>query len=309
MQELVTSIAERVAEEIKNVAVGEQVEAAEQAATRAEQAADRAEASVANALNGYATEQYVDDAIASVDVTEQLKDYALTTYVDEQIASVDVSEQLVDYALVENVYSKTDADAKLMATLTEGEYATKTDISTAISEADISGKLENYYKKEETYNKDEVDTALKNVSVDLTGYATEKYVTDKAKDLSDSIDVNKKDISTLNKTVSGLQSDVSSIDKSPRLTYDVVYNDTEDPDVGENVFVFYEIENEGEENEKKNPKQKFTIVGGSGSATSSALKIGYVTTSPYVVRANDRALITYTFSGIVQKLTATVQTM
>jgi len=72
----------------------------------------------------------------------------------------------------------------------------------------------------------------------------------------------------------------------------------ENPDVGENVFVFYEIENEGKENEVKEAKKKFTIVGGGGgSATSSSLKIGYVTTSPLVVTTSDEAIIKYTFSG------------
>ena len=52
------------------------------------------------------------------------------------------------------------------------------------------------------------------------------------------------------------------------------------------------------ENEVKEAKKKFTIVGGSGgSATSSSLKIGYVTTSPLVVTTSDEAIIKYTFSG------------
>ena len=64
------------------------------------------------------------------------------------------------------------------------------------------------------------------------------------------------------------------------------------------IFLFYEIENEGKENEKKEAKKKFTIVGGSGgSASGSTLKIGYITTSPLVVTTNDKAVIKYTFSG------------
>ena len=97
MQELVTDIAEKVADEIKNVAVGEQVAAAENAAIRAESAADSAEQTVTNALVGYATEEYVNAAVDGVDVTEQLNDYALITYVDDAVASVDVTEQLESY--------------------------------------------------------------------------------------------------------------------------------------------------------------------------------------------------------------------
>ena len=110
LQELVTDIAEQVAEEIKNVAVGEQVVAAENAATRAEIAANNAEQTVSNALNGYATEEYVQTEIGKVDVSEQLQDYATIEYVgeqvqtlEEQIQSIDITEQLDDYALKTDV--------------------------------------------------------------------------------------------------------------------------------------------------------------------------------------------------------------
>ena len=289
MQELITDVAEKVADEIKNVAVGEQVTAAENASAEAEQHASSAKQYAENASSA-----------ATTAVNTALRDYATKVYVDEAVASVDVSEQLQSYVLTstleENYYTKTDTEQRVSNILED--YATKEDVSTAITEADITSKLENYYTKDETYNKTEIDSALDNVSVDLTGYATEKFVTDKTDILSGVVSTNAEDISTLSKTVGDLQSDVSSIDKSPRLTYDVVYNDTEDEDVGENVFVFYEIENEGKENEVREAKKKFTIVGGSGGGgTSSSLKIGYVTASPLVVTVDDTAIIKYTFSG------------
>ena len=299
IQELVSDVAKTVAEEIAGVTVGEQVERAEDAAARAESAAANAERSVENALNGYATEAYVQSEIGKVDVSGQLQDYALKTYVDEAVKGVDVTEQLESYVktsdLETNYYNRTEADESVATTL-EG-YATKDDVATAISEADISSKLEDYYKKTETYNKEEIDDKVANVSVDLTGYATEKFVTDKTDALSSSISANTENISSLSKTVGDLQGDVNSIDKSPRLTYDVIYNDVENPDVGENVFVFYEIENEGKENEVREAKKKFTIVGGSGGGGSSSLKISYVTTSPVITTVNDKVLIKYNFSG------------
>ena len=285
LQELVTDIAEKVADEIKNVAVGEQVAAAENAAASAEQSANNARQYAENAssaaieavntvLFNYATKQYVNDAVASVDVTEQLAEYIKTSDLED------------------NYYNKTETEQRVSDILED--YATKEDVISAIESAD----LDSYYKKTETYSKTEVDGLLENVNVDLTGYATEKFVTDKTDILSGSINTNTEGISSLSKTVGELQSDVNSIDKSPRLTYDVVYNDTEDEDVGENVFVFYEIENEGKENEVREAKKKFTIVGGSGGGgTSSSLKIGYVTTSPLVVTVDDKAIIKYTFSG------------
>lgn len=289
IQELITDVAEKVANEIKDVAVGEQVEAAEEAAASAEEYAASAK-------------QYAEDAsTAATDaVNAALAGYATTDYVDDAVASVDVSNQLANYVqtsvLEENYYNKTETEQRI-ATVLE-DYATKDDVAGAITDADISDKLNDYYKKTETYNSEEIDAKLGSISVDLTGYATETYVDNKVSPLSSSISTNTENISSLSTTVSDLQTTVNSIDTSPRLTYDVAYNDTEDEDVGENVFVFYEIENEGTENEVKEAKKKFTIVGGSGGgATSSSLKIGYVTTSPLVVTVDDKAIIKYTFSG------------
>ena len=77
----------------------------------------------------------------------------------------------------------------------------------------------------------------------------------------------------------------------------MAYNDSEDEEVGENVFVLYEITGEGTENEVREAKRKFTIVGGSGGGSSSVLKIAYVTASPVIATVNDKVLITYNFSG------------
>ena len=289
IQEIITDVAEKVAEEIKDVAVGDQVRAAEAAAEAAEIAQSKAEEAAQNAsdaateavnavLSGYATTDYVDKAIAGVDVTEQLNDYVKTSDLEE------------------NYYDKTETEQRVSTVLES--YATKEDVNKAVADADISDKLNDYYTKSETYSKDEVDEALSNVSVDLSDYATKTYVDGKVDTLSSSVTTNTDGISSLGKTVGELQEKVNSVDTSPRLTYDVEYNDVENPDVGENVFVFYEIENEGKENEVKEAKKKFTIVGGNGGgATSSSLKIGYITTSPFVITTNDKAIIKYTFSG------------
>ena len=285
LQELVTDIAEKVADEIKNVAVGEQVAAAENAAAEAERHANTAR-------------QYAETAssAAAETVNLALKDYATIKYVDDAVAGVDVTEQLASYVktsdLEENYYNKTETEQRVSGMLED--YATKEDVAKAIESAD----LDSYYKKTETYNKDEVDDLLENVNVDLTGYATEKFVTDKTDILSGSVSTNTEDISTLSKTVVTLQDTVNSIDTSPRLTYDVEYNDVENPDIGENGFGFYEIKNEGQENEERVLKKKFTIAGGSGSGSSSTLKISYVTKSPVITTVNDKVLITYNFSGI-----------
>ena len=284
VQELVTDVAKKVAEEIKNVAIGEQVKAAEDAADRAENAAASAEKSANNAA--YSATQAVNTILA---------DYATTKYVDDAIEAVDVSEQLKSYVTTEhlesNYYTKENTEQRISTILED--YATKDYVDQAIESAD----LDSYYKKEETYSKTEVDNLLDNVSVDLTGYATERYVDNKTGILSADVDTNKENISSLSKTIGELQASIGEIDTSPRLTYDVAYNDAEDEDVGENVFVLYEITNEGKEDEVREAKKKFTITGGSGGGSSSSLKILYVTTSPVITTVNDKVLITYNFSG------------
>ena len=292
VQELVTNIATKVADEIKNVEVGEQVTAAENAAAAAEQSANSAE-QYAKSASSAATEA----------VNTALRDYATKVYVDEAVAGVDVSEQLKNYVqtsdLEENYYNRTDTAQLLNSTIEEKGYATTGYVDNAIAEADISSKLNDYYKKSETYNQSEIDDKISNVTVDLTGYATEAYVNNKTDGLTSSVSANAENISSLGETVASLQNTVNSIDTSPRLTYNAVYNDTDDPNSGENKFVLYEIENEGVEGaEVKTPKASFTIVGGSGGGgTSSTLKINYVTTSPLIVTTNDKAIIKYNFSG------------
>lgn len=302
VQELITSIAENVAQKIADIEVKEQVDAAQEAAANAQSFAleaktyaDNAETTArtvveeALANSNYATEDYVDKAISSVDVSDQLENYALKTYVDDSVSTVNENIQNLNENLQNNYYDKADSDAKLFASLEN--YATKDDVATAIENADLDG----YYKKSETYSKQEIEEKLENVNVDLTGYATETYVDNKADVLSSSINTNAEGISSLGNTVKDLQDTVNGIDTSPRLTYDASYN-TE----GDYSFVLYEIENEGSsENEVRTEKAKFVIQGGGGgSSTSSVLKIEYITKTPIVATVNDKVLISYNFSGI-----------
>jgi hypothetical protein len=174
MQELIEDIVEKVASQIANVEIGEQVAAAENAAISAQQSAN-----VAN--------QYAENASTSATeaVNAVLADYATTSYVDEAVAGVDVTEQLNDYAKTEDVNSailsvnnnlQTNYTTKGETVEILGSYATKDDVANAITEADISDKLNDYYKKTETYSQTEIDDKVNNVKVDLTGYATETYV-------------------------------------------------------------------------------------------------------------------------------------
>ena len=235
VQELITDVAEKIADEIKDVAIGEQVSKAEAAAQAAQDAQAEAEKAAENASSA------ASDAVNSV-----LEGYATTKYVDDAIASVDVSEQLNDYVktsdLEENYYTKTDTEQRVSSALEN--YATKDDVADAITSADISEKLNDYYTKSETYNKSEVDVALGNVKVDLTGYATEKFVTDKTDVLASSVAANTSSVSSINKSIEDINQTIANIDDSPRVTYEATYGNVEmeDGTTQEYMFTLWETE-------------------------------------------------------------------
>ena len=237
--------------------------------------------------DGYATIEYVDGKIDEVNSKfgtlvgaegTELEGIELTVekYVRQEVDAVDVSEELGDLGTNEDGTTKTVV-----------QY-----VNEAIESQDITGKLGNYYTKSETYNKDEIDDALSNVEVDLSDYATKQYVTNETGSLSSSIETNTENISSLSTLVGDLQSEVNSIDKSPRKTYDIVYNDVEDENSGENVLVLYEIENENKEGEVKSVKRKYTITGGSGGSTSSNKLTLY-----YDKDAEDKNITLYNFTA------------
>jgi hypothetical protein len=303
----VSEIVEAVTEQIVGMEFNEQLAAAEQAVKDAQQAANNAENAatnaVTNALVNYSTtaemESYVEQEIANADIDNKLTAYAKTSEVEALVGDIGESKDVVDY--VDKKVNSIDVSEQIgeLGTDDEGNpITTVVDyVDKKVGSVDVSKQLKNYYTKSETYSSSEIDTKLGSVTVDLTGYATETYVNDKTGILSSYVATNTENISLISKTLGELQEDIGAIDNSPRLTYDVAYNDTEDEDVGENVFVLYEITGEGTENEVREAKRKFTIVGGSGGGSSSSLKISYVTTSPVIATVNDKVLITYNFSG------------
>ena len=282
VQEIVKNVATAVAEEIKNIQVD-----LSNYYTKTE--VDEKIANVDVDLTGYATEIYVQEKIDAIPKPD-LSDYALKTDVPKKVSDLTNDARYIT-SIPDEYVTETELDAK--GYLTEhqslSEYALKTEIPSidglatetyvdnAVAEVDVSDQLVDYAKSADVYTKTEIDN--------------------KTDALSSSISTNATNISSLSNTVEELQSTVNSIDTSPRKTYDVAYNDTEDPDVGENVFAFYEITNEGQSGESREIKKKFTIVGGSGGGTTSTLKIEYVTTSPVIVTVNDKVIIKYRFSG------------
>lgn len=328
VQEIVTKVAESVAEKIANMQVADQVAAAESAASRAEAAASNAENAIASALDNYYTKTEVDTAVANVKV--DLTGYATEDYVKGQIDAIpDVD--LSDYATKDEIPTVVSELTNDAGYLTEHQslenYATKQNLQDAIDAIDVTDQLGDYALKADIGEladaegnartvKQYVDesVAAVDVSSQLVDYAksadvyTKTEVDNKDKALSTSISTNTTSISSLGTVVSELQTTVNSIDTSPRLTYNIVYNDTEDENSGENVLVLYEIENEGKENQVRTPKAKYTITGGTGgSTTSNDLKIYFdkdendTNITQYVFTTEDvdsnEAIIYYDFAG------------
>lgn len=283
VQELVTAVAENVAQQIAGVEVAGQVQAAQDAAKAAQDASDSAKESATSASNAassavqaalvnYATKEELEDAINNVDVSEELKNYVLTSDLET------------------NYYTKTDTEQRVSNILED--YATKEDVTNAIESAD----LDSYYKKEETYSKTEVDSLLDNVQVDLTDYATEKFVTDKTDILSGSISDNADSITGINSAITTINQTIEGIDKSPRVTYKATYGDVEldDGTTAEYMFTLWKNEGNGDE-----VQDRFQIMGGGGGSTSVMLSIAYVEgyTTPLVSTVNEKVIVKYNFSG------------
>lgn len=279
---------------------------------------------ISTALLSYYTKEEIDEIIANIDISDQLT--AIETEIADTNTRIDNIDGLANFDVILGEDGKTltfyngeDVIKSYTIDTTPSEEWVmnyNTSVATKINDATtpIQTSLDEY---KETTNADlasihsDIDGLPEALATDYyTKTATDELLNDKASNtdvlsinttvssMQASIDANSSKVMSLGATVADLQETINNVDTSNRLTYDVDYNDPDNPDVGENTFVFYEIENEGVEGEVKTIKKKFTITGGSGGASSgSTLKIGYITTSPLVVTTNDNAIIKYTFSG------------
>lgn len=158
---------------------------------------------------------------------------------------------------------------------------------------------------------DELDQEISSVKGDLDALSKDvaglpetlasdyytKTVSDDRFATKNATDTNKQNIDSLGKKVIELEEVMSSVDTSPRLTYDMDYNTD-----GTYTLKLYQIINEGDsENEVRQVKAQVVIQGGSGGGgTSSVLKIKYLpdlTPSPYRVRKGNKVRIYFEFEG------------
>lgn len=136
---------------------------------------------VQSALEGYYNKEDIDAKLADIDV--DLTGYATEDYVNEAVAGVDVSEQLKNYALKSEIPTKVSAFENDSGYLTEhqdlSKYALKTDIPTDYltevpSEYVTDSELNAKGYLTEHQNLDAY--ALKSEIPNIDGLATETYV-------------------------------------------------------------------------------------------------------------------------------------
>lgn len=125
-------------------------------------------------LDGYATEEYVQEKIGEIEIPEvDLDDYATIFYVDEAVASIDVPEaDLTGYATEKYVDDKVAAIDVPEVDL--NGYAKTSEVSSA-----LAGKADKTHSHNEYATTLYVDGAVAAVpKYDLTPYATKTYVQD-----------------------------------------------------------------------------------------------------------------------------------
>ena len=119
-------------------------------------------------MEGYATEQYVQDLMRDVDV--DLTGYATEDYVNQQISQIPQPD-LTDYATKQHVAEAIDAIPDVDLT----PYATKEHVAQEIAkipQPDLTGYATEQFVREQIADIDIPE-------VDFTGYATEQFVTEK----------------------------------------------------------------------------------------------------------------------------------
>ena len=224
---------------------------------------------VTEALASYYTKSEVDDIVNNIDISDQLNE------VKQQIADIDgLAKFDVQYNGSKMTFYNGETVMKEIA-ITSNPTEEWTNNYTASIESKINtAKSEIQSSADEKFaTKASLNSANANISA-----------------VTSTANANKENVTKLGDKVAKFEETVNGLDTSPRLTYDATYDE-------EQTYTLWEIQNEGKENEKKEPKAQFKIQGGGGGGgTSSILKITYITTTPVVATLDDKIIIKYNFS-------------
>lgn len=261
---------------------------------------DSINSDINNIENNYATKEEVGTLTDSEGNTITVQEY-----VDSAIANVDISDKIGNIEEGTTVKQYVDnRDTAVLASVNEkigdlGESATVASyVDSAVAGVDVTDQLSDYAKSADVYTKAEVDAAIGNVSVDMSDYYNKTQVDDKIDVLSAGISDNADDIQSANSAITSINQTLAGIDKSPRVTYKATYGDVEldDGSTANYMFTLWKTENGVEE-----VQDRFQIAGG-GSGSSSNLKtfgIKYVEDygTPIATTVNEKAIVKYEFVG------------
>ena len=267
IENLVTSIAEGVAEEVKNIEIGAQVEAAEEAANRAEAAASNAETTATAVVSQiladgkYVDENYVTKKISEIptpDVSGQIK-----THNEAADAHSDI-RQLISGIQIPTKVSELTNDSGFLTNIPD-DYVTESELTnkgylTSIPDEYVTGT--------------ELETSL-------NGYATTNYVDDKAKSINDSVKANTSSIAVLQETLDELKNASPDEENASAVYYRVTYGDIEaaDGSTQEDILTLLEYDSDPAIDiaAKGVAVSQIKIVGGSstGNVKSDDINISY----------------------------------
>ena len=218
-------------------------------------------------------------------------DYYTKSVTDETFATKEEIQLLATKEGLVTVQNRVTANSDALAAYKESNDAAVAQVQTNLNEyaeitnADLDSLHESIDGLPETlqtdyYNKTATDEMF--ATKTSLGELQTKLTADEAQ-----IEANKGNITTLGTKVGELETTVSGIDQSPRVTYEATYDE-------EFKFTLWETEGDGD----PVAKSQFVIQGGGGGgSTSSVLKIEYITKTPLVATINDKILIKYNFSG------------
>ena len=284
---------------------------------------------VTSALSNYYTSVQVDALIENIDITEELAEVSkeigsLDEKIQGQISVIqkDIDDVKLQIENLDGLASfNVEYDGKTM-TFYNGEsvmkeieinsdpsaewtqsYTTSIDEKIKTAKEEVQSELTEYIEATDA-DLESIHDAIDGLPETLASdYYTKTDSDDKFALKSDlnttnqnvatatsTANTNATNIESLSQTLIDLQAEIEGIDKSPKKTYDITYDETY-------TLKHWEIENEGTENEVRTVKSAYVIQGGSGGGGGSTLKIEYVTKSPLVATINDKIEIKFNFSG------------
>jgi hypothetical protein len=267
--------------------------------------------SVNEELKKYYTSEQIDEKFANIDISDQLKD------IQNQIDNLDGLENFkVEYTADTHTLvfynGETVIKSIVLDTNPTTEWVTAYDLKVDSKISDATSPITSDLDEHKTSTNADLKEIHKNID-DLTETLKTKYYDKEATDallgnkasssdvvnltsrvsaVEQTANTNKTNITVVGNKIASLEDAIKGLETEPGKTYEITKSETD-----ENIYILWEIENEGTDDEIRTEKSRFTAGGGGGGTTTSVLKIEYVIRSPLVVTSNDKAIIKYNFSG------------